>query len=382
MESSNKNKLSKDDYLRYSRHLTLPGFGINAQEKLINSNVLVVGAGGLGSPIIIYLAAAGVGRIGIVDFDIVDKSNLQRQIIHNVKWIGKPKVESAKERVKEINPNIIVEVHHIKLNDNNVLDTVKEYDLVCDGTDNFESRYLLNDASVILKKPYIYGSILQFEGHVSVFNLKDNSPSYRDFIYEAPPEGMVPSCAEGGVIGVLPGVIGTIQATEAIKVLTGIGKPLDGRLLIYDAIEMRFTEFEIKKDPKRESIDKIKASKQDQGSINTKNSSVEISVKELNSLRSKESDEIALIDVRTIQERNICSIKESIHIPLNKIIKWEFTNEEVINIKNRIIIVYCKTGVRSEKAIEIFKKHGLAAKTLKGGIIEWGKVIDNSINLY
>ena len=290
MESSNKNKLSKDDYLRYSRHLTLPGFGINAQEKLINSNVLVVGAGGLGSPIIIYLAAAGVGRIGIVDFDIVDKSNLQRQIIHNVKWIGKPKVESAKERVKEINPNIIVEVHHIKLNDNNVLDTVKEYDLVCDGTDNFESRYLLNDASVILKKPYIYGSILQFEGHVSVFNLKDNSPSYRDFIYEAPPEGMVPSCAEGGVIGVLPGVIGTIQATEAIKVLTGIGKPLDGRLLIYDAIEMRFTEFEIKKDPKRESIDKIKASKQDQGSINTKNSSVEISVKELNSLRSKESD--------------------------------------------------------------------------------------------
>ncbi|QNJ06871.1 molybdopterin biosynthesis protein MoeB [Synechococcus sp. MEDNS5] len=382
MESSNKNKLSKDDYLRYSRHLTLPGFGINAQEKLINSNVLVVGAGGLGSPIIIYLAAAGVGRIGIVDFDIVDKSNLQRQIIHNVKWIGKPKVESAKERVKEINPNIIVEVHYIKLNDNNVLDTLKEYDLVCDGTDNFESRYLLNDASVILKKPYIYGSILQFEGHVSVFNLKDNSPSYRDFIYEAPPEGMVPSCAEGGVIGVLPGVIGTIQATEAIKVLTGIGKPLDGRLLIYDAIEMRFTEFEIKKDPKRESIDKIKASKQDQGSINTKNSSVEISVKELNSLRSKESDEIALIDVRTIQERNICSIKESIHIPLNKIIKWEFTNEEVINIKNRIIIVYCKTGVRSEKAIEIFKKHGLAAKTLKGGIIEWGKVIDNSINLY
>lgn len=377
-----KNELSKNDYLRYSRHLTLPGFGIKAQQKLINSSVLVVGAGGLGSPIIMYLAAAGIGKIGIVDFDIVDQSNLQRQIIHNMKWVDKPKVESAKERVKELNPNITVNIYNEKLNEINVCNILKEYDLVCDGTDNFESRYLLNDASVILKKPYIYGSILQFEGHVSVFNLKENSPSYRDFIYERPPEGMVPSCAEGGVIGVLPGVIGTIQATEAIKLLTGIGEPLDGRLLIYDALDMRFREFEIKRDQKQKRIDKIEMIKKNKSNIHLKTDNLQMCVQELNSLMINEPERIALVDVRTIQERNICDIEGSIHIPVNRILEWELTNEEIKKVENKTVIVYCKSGMRSAKTIGVLKKHGIKAKTLKGGIIAWGKEIDNSINFY
>ena len=239
--------LSQEEVLRYSRHLTLTDFGVEAQIKLKQSSVLVVGAGGLGSPLLTYLAAAGVGCIGIVDFDIVEESNLQRQIIHGVNWIDKPKVVSAQHRLNEINPNCIINTYNVKLDSNNILEIIDSYDVVCDGSDNFPTRYLVNDACVIKQKPYVYGSIFQFEGQVSVFNLHPSSPNYRDLVPEPPPAGMVPSCAEGGVLGILPGIIGTIQATETIKIITNIGSTLNERLLLFNALEMSFRELKLKK---------------------------------------------------------------------------------------------------------------------------------------
>ena len=241
--------LSPDEVARFARHLILPEVGMEGQKRLKASSVLCVGTGGLGSPLLLYLAAAGVGRIGIVDFDVVDHSNLQRQVIHGTSWVGKPKIESAKARILEINPHCQVDLYETALSSENALEIVRPYDIVCDGTDNFPTRYLVNDACVLLGKPNVYGSIFRFEGQATVFNLDAESPNYRDLFPEPPPPGMVPSCAEGGVVGVLPGIIGVIQATEAIKVIAGIGEPLIGRFLIYDALRMKFRELKLRKDP-------------------------------------------------------------------------------------------------------------------------------------
>ena len=244
---SNNMQLSPAEIQRYSRHLTLEEVGIEGQNRLKNASVLAIGTGGLGSPLLLYLAAAGVGKIGIIDFDIVDESNLQRQIIHSTNWLAKPKTDSAKSRIQELNPYCKVISYNQALTSENALDILKDYDVICDGTDNFPTRYLANDACVILGKPYVYGSILKFEGQASVFNLTKDSPNYRDLVPEPPPPGMVPSCAEGGVIGVLPGLVGTIQATETIKILTNIGEPLDGRILLIDALAMKFKQLKLVK---------------------------------------------------------------------------------------------------------------------------------------
>ncbi|MCP4972962.1 MAG: molybdopterin-synthase adenylyltransferase MoeB, partial [Prochlorococcus sp.] len=249
--------LSPEELARFSRHLSLPEVGMAGQKRLKAAAVLCVGSGGLGSPLLLYLAAAGVGRIGIVDFDLVDVSNLQRQVIHGTSWVGQPKTSSARSRILEINPHCQVDVFETALTSDNALEIIRPYDLVCDGTDNFPSRYLVNDACVILGKPNVYGSIHRFEGQASVFNLNSDSPNYRDLVPEPPPPGLVPSCAEGGVMGVLPGLIGLIQATEAIKIITDIGSPLDGRLLLVDALSMSFKELRLQQSQERVEIDRL-----------------------------------------------------------------------------------------------------------------------------
>ena len=251
-----KIQLTKEEYERYSRHIILPEVGLDGQKKLKAASVLCIGTGGLGSPLLLYLAAAGIGRIGIVDFDIVDQSNLQRQIIHGQSWVGKPKIESARNRILEINPYCQVDLYETRLSSENALDIVKDYDVVVDGTDNFPTRYLVNDACVLLNKPNVYGSIFRFEGQATVFNYQEG-PNYRDLYPEPPPPGMVPSCAEGGVLGVLPGIIGTIQANETIKVILGTGNTLSGRLLLYNALDMTFRELKLRPNPVRPVIDKL-----------------------------------------------------------------------------------------------------------------------------
>ena len=249
-------ELSKEEYQRYSRHIILPEVGLDGQKRLKVASVLCVGTGGLGSPLLLYLAAAGVGRIGIVDFDIVDSSNLQRQIIHGTSWVGKPKIQSAKNRILEINPDCQVDLYETALTSANALDILAPYDVVIDGTDNFPTRYLTNDACVLLNKPNVYGSIFRFEGQATVFNYQDG-PNYRDLYPEPPPPGMVPSCAEGGVLGVLCGIIGTIQATEAIKIILGAETTLSGRLLLYNALDMKFRELKLRPNPVRPVIEKL-----------------------------------------------------------------------------------------------------------------------------
>jgi molybdopterin/thiamine biosynthesis adenylyltransferase len=248
--------LSKEEYERYSRHIILPEVGLEGQKKLKAAKVLCIGTGGLGSPLLLYLAAAGVGRIGIVDFDVVDASNLHRQIIHGTSWVGKPKIQSAKQRILEINPNCQVDLYETRLTAANALDIFAPYDIVVDGTDNFPTRYLVNDACVLTGKPNVYGSIFRFEGQATVFNYQDG-PNYRDLYPDPPPPGLVPSCAEGGVLGVLCGVIGTIQATETIKIILGQGTTLSGRLLLYDALQMKFRELKLRPNPVRPVIDRL-----------------------------------------------------------------------------------------------------------------------------
>jgi molybdopterin/thiamine biosynthesis adenylyltransferase len=251
-----KIQLTKEEYERYSRHIILPEVGLDGQKKLKAASVLCIGTGGLGSPLLLYLAAAGIGHIGIVDFDIVDQSNLQRQIIHGQSWVGKPKIESARNRILEINPYCRVDLYETRLSSENALDIVKDYDVVVDGTDNFPTRYLVNDACVLMNKPNVYGSIFRFEGQATVFNY-EGGPNYRDLYPEPPPPGMVPSCAEGGVLGVLPGIIGTIQANETIKVILGTGNTLSGRLLLYNALDMTFRELKLRPNPVRPVIEKL-----------------------------------------------------------------------------------------------------------------------------
>src|SRR6056300_1148411 len=316
--------LSKNQIGRYSRHLIMPEVGVKGQEKLAQSKVLCIGAGGLGSPLALYLASAGIGTIGVVDFDVVDLSNLQRQILHAEERVGELKVESAKKRLLELNSDININTYNLRLTSDNALDIFKDYDVIVDGTDNFATRYLVNDACVILNKPNVYGSIFRFEGQATVFNYK-GGPHYRDLYPEPPPPGMVPSCAEGGVVGVLPGIIGVIQATEAVKIITGIGTTLSGRLLLFDALGMKFRELKLRPTPERPVIEKLidyqefcgvggtAPGQEEAGSVES------ISVSELKTLLDGDTSGMVLIDVRNPPEAEIAVIPGAELIPLDHI---------------------------------------------------------------
>jgi adenylyltransferase/sulfurtransferase len=382
--------LTNDEVKRYSRHLIMPEVGVEGQLKLKAGSVLCIGAGGLGSPAALYLAAAGVGRIGIVDFDVVDFSNLQRQIIHGTPDVGRSKLASAKDRLLGLNPLIEIETYETALSSKNALDLFKPYDVILDGTDNFPTRYLVNDACVILGKPNTYGSIFRFEGQASVFATKDG-PCYRCLYPEPPPPGLVPSCAEGGVLGVLPGVIGTIQATEAVKLIMGIGEPLIGRFLIYDALRMKFRELKLKKDPDcpvcgthptiTELIDYEQfcgvAPAPEPAMTAQESNETEIDVKELKRKMDAKED-FYLLDVREPNEFKIGRIPGSTLIPLGEV-PQRF--QEIP--KDKEVVVHCKMGGRSAKAAAFLRQQGFkSVKNLKGGILDWADKIDPSVPKY
>ncbi len=376
--------LSNEEIQRYSRHLIIPEVGMDGQKKLKEASVLCIGAGGLGSAVTMYLAAAGVGRLGIVDFDVVDLSNLQRQIIHATDRVGYPKIESARATLTGINPNTQVETYETALTSENAFSLFDSYDLVVDGTDNFPTRYLVNDACVLSGKPNVYASIFRFEGQVSVFATEDG-PCYRCLYPEPPPPGLVPSCAEGGVLGILPGLAGLIQATEALKLILGIGKPLIGRLLLVEALGMNFRELRLRKDPNcplcgedpsiRELIDYELfcgvASEEDHGEI------PQITSSELKALMDQGKD-LYLLDVRTPQEYEICRIDGARLIPLNRLM------EEVHRLDTaQEIIVHCKSGVRSLQAIKQLQQAGFKKlRNLEGGILDWARSVDPSLPVY
>ena len=388
-------QLNNEEIKRYSRHLIMPEMGVDGQRRLKGGSVLCVGAGGLGSPAAMYLAAAGVGRIGVVDFDVVDYSNLQRQIIHGTSDVGRSKLASAKDRLVDINPHIQVDTYETALSSENALELFGPYDIILDGTDNFPTRYLTNDACVLLGKPNAYGSIFRFEGQASVFAAKDG-PCYRCLYPEPPPPGLVPSCAEGGVLGVLPGVIGVIQATEAIKLLTGIGEPLIGRFLIYDALRMRFRELKLRKDPDcpvcgthptvtklidyeefcglRPSVEAEAEAAAAVASASAGGSSAtEISAVELKQ-RLDRGDALVIVDVREPNEFQINRIPGSQLIPLGEIPRRYAeldTDDE--------IVVHCKMGGRSAKAADYLRSVGFKrVLNLKGGILDWVDKVDPS----
>jgi len=383
-------KLTNDEVQRYSRHLIMPEVGVEGQLKLKAGSVLCIGAGGLGSPAALYLAAAGVGRIGIVDFDVVDFSNLQRQIIHGTADVGRSKLASAKDRLLDLNPLITIDTYETALSSKNALDLFKPYDIILDGTDNFPTRYLVNDACVILGKPNTYGSIFRFEGQASVFATK-NGPCYRCLYPEPPPPGLVPSCAEGGVLGVLPGIIGTIQATEAVKLIMGIGEPLIGRFLIYDALRMKFRELKLKKDPDcpvcgthptvtalidYDQFCGITPAAEPVMAAND-NNDTEIDVRELKrKMDAKEN--FFLLDVREPNEYQIGKIPGSTLIPLGEVPQ---RYQEIP--KDREVVVHCKMGGRSAKAAAFLRQQGFKnVKKLKGGILDWSDKIDPSVPKY
>jgi molybdopterin/thiamine biosynthesis adenylyltransferase/rhodanese-related sulfurtransferase len=383
--------LSNEEVQRYSRHLIMPEVGVEGQEKLKKGSVLCVGAGGLGSPAALYLAAAGVGTIGIVDFDVVDFSNLQRQVIHGTSDVGRSKLASAKDRLLELNPHITIETYETALSSKNALDLFKPYDVILDGTDNFPTRYLTNDACVILGKPNAYGSIFRFEGQASVFATK-GGPCYRCLYPEPPPPGLVPSCAEGGVLGVLPGVIGTIQATESIKLIMGIGEPLIGRFLIYDALRMKFRELKLKKDPDcpvcgtnptvtalidYEQFCGVAPAAPEVGVSTGSSNDTETDVKELKRKIDAKED-FFLLDVREPNEYQIGKIPGSTLIPLGEVPR---RMSEIPRDKE--IIVQCKMGGRSAKAAAFLREQGYSnVKNLKGGILDWSDKIDPSVPKY
>ncbi len=370
-------ELSPDELNRFARHLSLPEIGLNGQKLLKNSSVICVGSGGLGSPLLLYLAAAGVGRIGIADFDLVDESNLQRQIIHGVNWLGKPKTASARSRILEINPNCQVDIFNVKITRENVFEIIKPYDIICDCTDNFPSRYLLNDASVLLGKPNIYGSVQSFEGHATVFNLEKTAPNFRDLIPTPPPPELIPTCEMGGIIGVLPGLIGIIQATEAIKIITKIGTPLSGRLLIFDALSMSFKELRLEPDKDREEIkqlidyEKFCAAKDTKDKTKKDSYEKSISVRELKKLIDTKKEEILLLDVRFPHETNMNSIAESELIPLNEIESGETIKRLKKLASKRSLFIICRKGNRSLRAIKILNKHGIGGTNVNGGMEAW-----------
>lgn len=381
-------QLTKDDYERYSRHLILPEVGLEGQKRLKAASVLCIGTGGLGSPLLLYLAAAGIGRIGIVDFDVVDHSNLQRQIIHGTSWVGKPKIESAKNRILEINPACQVDLYNTRISSENALDLLRPYDVVVDGTDNFPTRYLVNDACVLLNKPNVYGSIFRFEGQATVFNY-EGGPNYRDLYPEPPPPGMVPSCAEGGVLGILPGMIGVIQATETVKIILGKGRTLSGRLLLYNSLDMTFRELKLRPNPERPVIEKLIDYEQFCGipqaqeqEAKQKMEIPEMSVQELKQLLESGADDFVLVDVRNPHEYEIAQIPGAVLIPLPDIEQGKGI-EQVKQLANgHRLIAHCKSGMRSAKALGILKEAGIAGTNVKGGILAWSREIDSSVPEY
>ena len=383
--------LTNDDIQRYSRHLILPEVGMDGQKKLKNAKVLLVGAGGLGAPLGLYLAAAGVGRIGLVDFDVVDVTNLQRQVIHTTADIGRKKLDSAAEKMTAINPSLQVDKHEVALTSENALDIIKDYDYVVDGTDNFPTRYLTNDACVLLKKPNVYGSIFRFEGQATIF-ATEGGPCYRCLYPEPPPPGLVPSCAEGGVLGILPGTIGLIQATETVKLILGVGQPLIGRLLLYDALGMKFRELKLRKNPEcpicgdHRTITKLidyhqfcgVPSPNQPAPVEEKNvSEGEIDVVQLKA-KLDSGEKFTLLDVREPNEYAICSIPGAKLVPLS-----EFAQHLGEFDKDEQLILHCRSGVRSGKACGILRQAGFTNVTnVAGGILAWSDRVDPSVPKY
>ena len=380
-------KLSNDEIRRYSRHLIMPEVGMEGQRKLKGGSVLLIGTGGLGSPLALYLAAAGVGHIGLVDFDVVDDSNLQRQIVHGTSTLGVPKIESAKRRLLDLNPLVDVSTYEAQITSENAFDLMRPYDVIVDGTDNFPTRYLTNDASVMLGKPNVYGSIFRFEGQATVFSPKDGGPCYRCLYPEPPPPGLVPSCAEGGVLGVLPGVIGTIQATEAIKLLMGVGEPLIGRLMLYDALSMRFRELKLRRDPNcpvcgehltvTELIDYemfcgITPQPESLGS------QYEITPAELADWLHRD-DRPYLLDVRNPHEYEIARLPG-----VDKLIPVDDLASHLNELdSSREMVVYCKGGTRSARAVTMLKGAGFRkVKNMLGGITRWSDDVDPTVPKY
>ncbi|OBY32739.1 adenylyltransferase/sulfurtransferase MoeZ [Mycolicibacter kumamotonensis] len=379
-------ELTRDEVARYSRHLIIPDVGVQGQKRLKNARVLVIGAGGLGAPILLYLAAAGVGTLGIIDFDVVEESNLQRQVIHGVSDIGRTKAESARDSIAEVNPLVRVQLHQVRLDRTNAVELFAQYDLILDGTDNFATRYLVNDAAVLAHKPYIWGSIYRFEGQVSVF--WEDAPdgrglNYRDLYPEPPPPGMVPSCAEGGVLGVLCASIGSVMGTEAIKLITGIGEPLLGRLMIYDALEMSYRTIAIRKDPATPAITELVDYDAFCGVVPEEDAAAAagstITPAELRELLDS-GQQLALIDVREPGEWAINRIEGAQLVPQSMI----NTGEGLAKLpQDRMSVLYCKTGVRSAQALATLKKAGFAnAVHLQGGIVAWAKQMQPDMVMY
>jgi adenylyltransferase/sulfurtransferase len=380
-------ELSRDEILRYSRHLLIPEVGLEGQRKLKNSSALIIGTGGLGSPVSLYLAAAGIGRIGLVDYDVVDSSNLQRQVIHGTSTVGKLKVESARDKLIDLNPGIQVDVYNEPYTSENALRIAKDYDIILDGTDNFPTRYLTNDVAVFLGKPNVYASIYRFDGQVSVFYAKEG-PCYRCLFPEPPPPGLVPSCAEGGVLGGLPGTIGTIQATEALKVLLGIGEPLIGKLLLYNALDMSFDFVKLKKNPNcrvcgpnadiKELIDYeefcgVPSHDHEEGSAGE---TWDITVTEL--AERVKHNHLKLVDVREPHELEISRIPNAVNIPLGQLAE---RLSELDSAED--MVLFCKSGSRSARGLELLASAGFKkVKNLKGGINAWAREVDQSLPVY
>jgi molybdopterin/thiamine biosynthesis adenylyltransferase/rhodanese-related sulfurtransferase len=376
--------LSRDELLRYSRHVVLPDVGVDGQRRIKATRVLLVGAGGLGSPAALYLAAAGVGTLGLVDFDVVDISNLQRQVLHGTSSVGRPKLESARARIHDLNPHVNVETHEMRLTSDNALDILGTYDIIVDGTDNFATRYLTNDACVLLGKPNVFGSIFRFDGQASVFAMPDG-PCYRCLFPTPPPPGQVPSCAEGGVLGVLPGLVGTIQATETLKLILGTGEPLVGRLLLIDALNMRFHTVSVQRDPAcpacgtREITSLIDYDEYCGTSTNTHSTTkdvVDLTPIEL-AQRLTDKQDFALIDVREPYEWQIGRIPGAQLIPLGNL------RAAMASLDNtREVVVYCRSGVRSADAARWLRAAGFRALNLTGGILRWSDDVDPSVQKY
>ena len=380
--------LSREEIRRYSRHLIMPEVGMAGQKKLKAASVLLIGTGGLGSPLGLYLASAGVGRLGLVDFDLVDFTNLQRQVLYTTEDVGKPKLEAASARLQAINPFITIETHEARLSSENAMEILKNYDVVVDGTDNFPTRYLVNDACVLLKKPNVYGSIFRFEGQASVFDAS-RGPCYRCLYPEPPPPGLVPSCAEGGVLGILPGIVGTIQATETIKLIIGNGEPLIGRLLLFNALKMRFRELKLRKNPAcpvcglKPTVTKLIDYEQfcgitrGQEQPSALHDEWEITAEELNELL-KKNGRIKLIDVREPHEYEICHIEGATLIPTSEFVQriGELDSADPM-------VLYCHKGTRSRNALELLKSAGFKKlKSLAGGVDAWADKIDPTMPRY
>jgi len=380
-------ELSRDEILRYSRHLLIPEVGLEGQRRLKNSSALIIGTGGLGSPVSLYLAAAGIGRIGLVDYDVVDSSNLQRQVIHGTSTVGQLKVESARAKLLDLNPEIQIDVYNEPYTSENALRIAKDYDIILDGTDNFPTRYLTNDVAVFLGKPNVYASIYRFDGQVSVFYAKEG-PCYRCLFPEPPPPGLVPSCAEGGVLGVLPGTIGTLQATEALKVLLGIGEPLIGKLLLYNALDMSFDFVKLKKNPNcrvcgpnadiKELIDYeafcgVPSHDHDEESAGA---GWDITVQEL--AERVKTNHLKLVDVREPHELEISRIPNATNIPLGQLAARLSELDSADDM-----VLFCKSGARSTRALELLTSAGFKkVKNLKGGINAWAREVDTSLPIY